>query len=310
MSLSKMSSAAFPEYDLEPCEEPEVPAYSIRKGLQFGVGDTLTFSCFPGYRLEGTARITCLGGRRRLWSSPLPRCVGLSGSQDLVIGQGLAISKAISPQAYGKEERLVLEQKWGIWLLCRKQGQEGGPKHTKAQPQTVPRLKDAEGWFRESRLATSRLKDSRHAPNSPYVHMDNGPAIWTSECGNSVTGTQGTLLSPNFPVNYNNNHECIYSIQTQPGKGIQLKARAFELSEGDVLKNNPIGFLSSAFQPHIKTVCVSQEENTKQGFYTLRRTMSLGVTLTLTSLHPFEPQKLQSVQQCQRDLLSVEVQME
>lgn len=70
------SLAAFPEYDLEPCEEPEVPAYSIRKGLQFGVGDTLTFSCFPGYRLEGTARITCLGGRRRLWSSPLPRCVG------------------------------------------------------------------------------------------------------------------------------------------------------------------------------------------------------------------------------------------
>uniref|UniRef100_A0A4W2EWQ3 CUB and Sushi multiple domains 2 n=1 Tax=Bos indicus x Bos taurus TaxID=30522 RepID=A0A4W2EWQ3_BOBOX len=122
----------FSEYDLEPCEEPEVPAYSIRKGLQFGVGDTLTFSCFPGYRLEGTARITCLGGRRRLWSSPLPRCV--------------------------------------------------------------------------------------------------------AECGNSVTGTQGTLLSPNFPVNYNNNHECIYSIQTQPGKGIQLKAKAFELSEGDVLK--------------------------------------------------------------------------
>ncbi|KAF3820053.1 hypothetical protein GH733_015562 [Mirounga leonina] len=122
----------FAEYDLEPCEEPEVPAYSIRKGLQFGVGDTLTFSCFPGYRLEGTARITCLGGRRRLWSSPLPRCV--------------------------------------------------------------------------------------------------------AECGNSVMGTQGTLLSPNFPVNYNNNHECIYSIQTQPGKGIQLKASTFELSEGDVLK--------------------------------------------------------------------------
>lgn len=76
-SVSDPSTPApFPEYDLEPCEEPEVPAYSIRKGLQFGVGDTLIFSCFPGYRLEGTARITCLGGRRRLWSSPLPRCVG------------------------------------------------------------------------------------------------------------------------------------------------------------------------------------------------------------------------------------------
>uniref|UniRef100_A0A8C3LRI7 CUB and Sushi multiple domains 2 n=1 Tax=Chrysolophus pictus TaxID=9089 RepID=A0A8C3LRI7_CHRPC len=122
----------FSEYDLEPCDEPEVPAYSIRKGLQFGVGDVLTFSCFPGYRLEGTARITCLGGRRRVWSSPLPRCV--------------------------------------------------------------------------------------------------------AECGSSVTGTQGVLLSPNYPINYNNNHECIYSIQTQPGKGIQLKARTFELEAGDVLK--------------------------------------------------------------------------
>uniref|UniRef100_A0A8C5NLT2 CUB and Sushi multiple domains 2 n=4 Tax=Passeriformes TaxID=9126 RepID=A0A8C5NLT2_JUNHY len=121
-----------PEYDLEPCDEPEVPAYSIRKGLQFGVGDVLSFSCFPGYRLEGAARITCLGGRRRVWSAPLPRCV--------------------------------------------------------------------------------------------------------AECGSSVTGTQGVLLSPNYPLNYNNNHECIYSIQSQPGKGIQLKARTFELEAGDVLK--------------------------------------------------------------------------
>ncbi|KAM6428144.1 CUB and sushi domain-containing protein 2 isoform 3-T4 [Liasis olivaceus] len=122
----------FSEYDLEPCDEPEVPIYSIRKGLQFGVGDVLTFSCFPGYRLEGVSSITCLGGRRRVWSSPLPRCV--------------------------------------------------------------------------------------------------------AECGSSVTGTQGVLLSPNYPLNYNNHHECIYSIQTQPGKGIQLKARAFNLEAGDVLK--------------------------------------------------------------------------
>ena len=51
-----------------------------------------------------------------------------------------------------------------------------------------------------------------------------------------MTGTQGVLLSPNYPLNYNNNHECIYSIQSQPGKGNQLKARTFELEAGDVLK--------------------------------------------------------------------------
>uniref|UniRef100_A0A4W5K3L1 CUB and Sushi multiple domains 3a n=1 Tax=Hucho hucho TaxID=62062 RepID=A0A4W5K3L1_9TELE len=111
---------------------PGVPPYSTRKGLQFGVGDVLIFSCFPGYRLEGPARVTCLGGRRRVWSSPLPRCV--------------------------------------------------------------------------------------------------------AECGSSVTGMQGVLLSPNYPGYYGNHHECIYSIQTQPGKGIQLRARDFRLEDDDMLK--------------------------------------------------------------------------
>jgi len=82
-----VSVCLFPtEYDLEPCDEPEVPAYSIRKGLQFGVGDVLTFSCFPGYRLEGASRITCLGGRRRVWSSPLPRCVGRWSRAFILLG--------------------------------------------------------------------------------------------------------------------------------------------------------------------------------------------------------------------------------
>ncbi|XP_019714802.1 CUB and sushi domain-containing protein 2-like [Hippocampus comes] len=47
---------------------------------------------------------------------------------------------------------------------------------------------------------------------------------------------QGVLLSPNYPGYYDNNHECIYSIQTQPGKGIQLRARDFRLEEDDKLK--------------------------------------------------------------------------
>lgn len=69
-------SLLFPEYDLEPCDDPGVPAYSRRIGFQFGVGDTLAFTCFQGYRLEGATKLTCLGGGRRVWSAPLPRCVG------------------------------------------------------------------------------------------------------------------------------------------------------------------------------------------------------------------------------------------
>lgn len=76
MKTRLLSFVFVSEYDLEPCEDPGIPPYSTRKGLQYGVGDSLIFSCFPGYRLEGPARVVCLGGRRRVWSSPLPRCVG------------------------------------------------------------------------------------------------------------------------------------------------------------------------------------------------------------------------------------------
>uniref|UniRef100_A0A8C8DH19 CUB and Sushi multiple domains 1 n=1 Tax=Oryzias sinensis TaxID=183150 RepID=A0A8C8DH19_9TELE len=109
-----------------------VPAFSRRIGFSFGVGDSLAFSCFHGYRLEGDSKITCLGGGRRVWSNTLPRCI--------------------------------------------------------------------------------------------------------AECGTSAQGSEGILLSPNFPSNYDNNHECIYSITTEKGKGIRLKADNFLLQDGDYLK--------------------------------------------------------------------------
>ncbi|KAJ8267678.1 hypothetical protein COCON_G00128500 [Conger conger] len=122
----------FSEYRLEPCEDPGVPRFGQRNGYSFGIGDKLTFSCNMGYRLEGTPEIICLGGGRRMWSAPLPRCV--------------------------------------------------------------------------------------------------------AECGSSVTNNEGILLSPNYPMNYENNHECIYSIQVQAGKGINISARTFHLAQGDILK--------------------------------------------------------------------------
>ncbi|XP_048865206.1 CUB and sushi domain-containing protein 1-like isoform X4 [Brienomyrus brachyistius] len=122
----------FSEYSLEPCEDPGVPAYSRRVGFQFGVGDSLVFSCFPGYRLEGEQSITCLGGGRRVWSAVLPRCV--------------------------------------------------------------------------------------------------------AECGASSVGPEGILLSPNYPGNYDNNHECIYRMETARGQGVRVRASVFQLQEGDYLK--------------------------------------------------------------------------
>uniref|UniRef100_A0AAZ1XFY7 CUB and Sushi multiple domains 1 n=1 Tax=Oreochromis aureus TaxID=47969 RepID=A0AAZ1XFY7_OREAU len=132
IALAKIHFKVNYKYDLEPCEGPGVPASSRRMGLSFQVGDSLNFSCFPGYRLEGESKITCLGGGRRVWSNMLPRCI--------------------------------------------------------------------------------------------------------AECGASSLGPEGVLLSPNFPSNYSNNHECIYRITTEKGKGIRLKAESFSLQDGDYLK--------------------------------------------------------------------------
>ncbi|KAM9738006.1 CUB and sushi domain-containing protein 3 isoform 2-T2 [Menidia menidia] len=153
----------FSEYTLEPCEDPGMPRFGRRNGYSFGVGDTLTFSCNMGYRLEGAPELICLGGGRRMWSAPLPRCV--------------------------------------------------------------------------------------------------------AECGSSVINNEGILLSPNYPMNYDNNHECIYSIQVQAGKGINISARTFHLAQGDILK------------------IYDGKDNTAQVLGAFTGSSMLGLTLISTSNH-------------------------
>lgn len=66
------------------------------------------------------------------------------------------------------------------------------------------------------------------------IHSFSSVAL--AECGASSLGPEGVLLSPNFPSNYDNNHECIYRVTTEKGKGIRLKADSFSLQDGDYLK--------------------------------------------------------------------------
>lgn len=70
----------------------------------------------------------------------------------------------------------------------------------------------------------------------PLCHY--GSPLSVAECGSTVSKNAGVLLSPNYPHNYENNHECIYNIQVQAGKGINISASTFNLAQGDVLKVN------------------------------------------------------------------------
>ncbi|KAM8868852.1 CUB and sushi domain-containing protein 3-like isoform 1-T1 [Spinachia spinachia] len=123
---------SFSEYDLEPCQDPGAPLFGWHTGSRFGIGDSLSFYCNTGYRLQGARAIVCLGGGRHMWSAPLPRCV--------------------------------------------------------------------------------------------------------AECGSTVSNSEGVILSPNYPMNYDNGHECVYTIQVQTGKGINISASTFQLAQSDVLK--------------------------------------------------------------------------
>ncbi|XP_027868688.1 CUB and sushi domain-containing protein 3-like isoform X1 [Xiphophorus couchianus] len=75
------------------------------------------------------------------------------------------------------------------------------------------------------------------------VCLGGGRHMWSAplprcvaECGSTVSNNEGVLLSPNYPMNYDNGHECVYSIQVQTGKGINITASAFQLAQGDILK--------------------------------------------------------------------------
>lgn len=60
--------------------------------------------------------------------------------------------------------------------------------------------------------------------------------VCAAECGSTVSNNEGVLLSPNYPMNYDNSHECVYTIQVQTGKGINITAGTFQLAQGDILK--------------------------------------------------------------------------
>ncbi|XP_043915905.1 CUB and sushi domain-containing protein 2-like [Protopterus annectens] len=51
-------------------------------------------------------------------------------------------------------------------------------------------------------------------------------------CGGSLRGQSGTISSPNFPLEYNNNADCTWTILAEPGDTIALVFSDFQLEDG------------------------------------------------------------------------------
>ncbi|KAL6472282.1 hypothetical protein MHYP_G00184700 [Metynnis hypsauchen] len=65
----------------EPCSNPGAPSTAIQSSEKafFQAGETLTFTCRPGYQLQGEATIRCLPGQPSQWSGIPPACRATGG---------------------------------------------------------------------------------------------------------------------------------------------------------------------------------------------------------------------------------------
>ena len=61
-----------PECELVRCPAPRLPLHSQADIQDLAAGGTVTFSCSPGYRLQGTRVLTCLYNSS--WSNAVPTC--------------------------------------------------------------------------------------------------------------------------------------------------------------------------------------------------------------------------------------------
>ncbi|KAK3802337.1 hypothetical protein RRG08_010589, partial [Elysia crispata] len=63
-------------------------------------------------------------------------------------------------------------------------------------------------------------------------------ARWSTQvCGQALTGNEGTLQSPNYPNNYTNNAQCVWTITTDPGTQVVLSVSAFDLQDSSFCPN-------------------------------------------------------------------------
>ena len=86
------------------CRDPGIPMNGSRNGEGREPGDSVTFSCDPGYDLQGESRITCIQVENRYyWQPSPPSCIGES------------VGDSGSWRGGGGWRRQRVEDVWGRW---------------------------------------------------------------------------------------------------------------------------------------------------------------------------------------------------
>lgn len=72
-------------------------------------------------------------------------------------------------------------------------------------------------------------------------------------CGGKLTGSNGTVTSPNYPGNYPTDVTCVWMIQVKAPKVIELEFKSFDVEHSkkckydslEILDGSTVGFAST-----------------------------------------------------------------
>ncbi|CAB1312927.1 unnamed protein product [Coregonus sp. 'balchen'] len=227
--------------ETDSCLDPGIPVNGKRHGNNFAIGSRVTFSCDQGYTLSDVEPIVC--ERNHQWNHALPSCDALCGGY--IFGKKGTILSPGFPDFYPNSLNctwtIEVSHGKGVQLLFNTFHLEDSHDYL---------LITEDGSFTEpvARLTGSILPPSIKAGlfgnfsaqlrfvSDFSMSYEGFNMSFSAECGATTIGSEGVLLSPNYPSNYDNNHECIYRIETETGKGIRVTATNFQLHEGDYLK--------------------------------------------------------------------------
>ncbi|CAG5854549.1 unnamed protein product [Menidia menidia] len=223
------------------CLDPGIPVNGRRHGSSFSIGSQVSYTCDAGYTLSDQDPIVC--EQIHQWSHALPSCDALCGGY--VFGKSGTILSPGFPDFYPNSLNctwtIEVSHGKGVHLVFHTFHLEGNHDYLSI-------TEDGNFQVPVARLTGSVLPPSVKAGlygnfsaqlrfiSDFSMSYEGFNITFSAECGASTLGPEGVLLSPNFPSNYDNNHECIYRIMTEKGKGISLKAESFLLQDGDYLK--------------------------------------------------------------------------
>ncbi|KAJ6665888.1 hypothetical protein lerEdw1_001360 [Lerista edwardsae] len=199
------------------CLDPGIPVNGHRHGNNFNIRSTVTFSCDPGYTLSDDELLVC--ERNHQWNHALPSCDALCGGY--IHGRSGTVLSPGFPDFYpnslnctwtievshGKGVQLAFHtfhlESSHDYLLITEDGSFTEPVARLTGSVLPPTIKA--GLFGNFTAQLRFISDFS-------ISYEGFNITFSAPCGGQYTGSDGVVLSPNYPHNYTAGQTCQYSI--------------------------------------------------------------------------------------------------